>query len=87
MIIIIILDFIQIIINTLSKGDEEYQSHVEGHHLYEDAQWQNILQYRVTPSYSDDSDSEMEVLRVKNLQNTTTCPQPATISPFLCFFL
>ena len=57
MIIIIILDFIQIIINTLSKGDEEYQSHVEGHHLYEDAQWQNILQYRVTPSYSDDSDS------------------------------
>ena len=68
MIIIIILDFIQIIINTLSKGDEEYQSHVEGHHLYEDAQWQNILQYRVTPSYSDDSDSEMEVLRVKNLQ-------------------
>ena len=52
-----ILDFFLIIINTLSKDEEEYQSHVEGHHLYKDAQWQNILQYRVTPSYSDDSDS------------------------------
>ena len=53
MIIIIILDFIQIIINTLSKGDEEYQSHVEGHHLYEDAQYSgriycNIVLHRVT---------------------------------------
>ena len=82
MIIIIILDFILIIINTLSKGEEEYQSHVESHHLYEDAQWQNILHYHVSPS---DSDSEMEILRIKNLQITTTHPPPATISTFLCF--
>ena len=53
MIIIIILDFIQIIINTLSKGDEEYQSHVEGHHLYEDAQCSVVAEYIAISCYTE----------------------------------
>ena len=81
MIIIIILDFIQIIINTLSKGDEEYQS-----------SWKAIIFMKMSSAVAEYiaiscyTEWQWQWDGDRASKKSSNHPLPATIFTFLCFF-